>query len=94
MAIRVSAAVIVMIVNIMPNNKKYTGCKSWLCHQCRHYQKFLTIASMQNICWNRGCFYENKLVGRESSQWLVGVDTSIESNRLDSPLKRGINAKV
>lgn len=43
----------------MSENKKYIGCKSWLCQQCKHYQKFLTISSMQGICWNRGCFYES-----------------------------------
>lgn len=40
--------------------KKYIGCKSWLCHQCKHYIKFLTVSSMQDICWNKGCFYEKK----------------------------------
>ena len=44
----------------MAKNKKYTGCKSWLCHQCKHYIKFLTVSSMQDICWNRGCFYESE----------------------------------
>ena len=39
-------------------NKKYIGCKSWLCHQCKHYVKFLTVSTMQGICWNKGCFYE------------------------------------
>ena len=43
----------------MAENKKYIGCKSWLCHQCKHYIKFLTVSSMQDICWNRGCFYES-----------------------------------
>ena len=44
----------------MPKNKKYTGCKSWLCQQCKHYVKFLSVSTMQDICWNKGCFYENK----------------------------------
>jgi hypothetical protein len=43
----------------MTENKKYIGCKFWLCKQCKNYQKFLTISSMQDICRNRGCFYES-----------------------------------
>lgn len=37
--------------------KKYIGCKSWMCKQCKHYQKFLSVSTMQMICWNKGCFY-------------------------------------
>lgn len=37
---------------------KYTGCKSWKCQQCVNYQKFLSVASMQDICWNRRCSLE------------------------------------
>lgn len=40
------------------DKEKYIGCKSWLCHQCKHYVKFLTVSTMQSICWNKGCFYE------------------------------------
>jgi hypothetical protein len=44
----------------MSKDKKYIGCKSWLCKKCKHYVKFLTVSTMQGICWNRGCFYESK----------------------------------
>lgn len=40
--------------------KQYVGCKSILCHQCKYYIKFLTISTMQTICWNKKCFYEEK----------------------------------
>lgn len=43
----------------MAEIEKHIGCKSWLCRQCKHYVKFLTISSMQSICWNKGCFYES-----------------------------------
>ncbi len=36
---------------------KYTGCSSIACKQCENYVKFLTVSSMQDICWNKGCFY-------------------------------------
>lgn len=39
---------------------KYEGCKSWSCPQCKHYQKFLSVSSMQDICWNKGCKFEPK----------------------------------
>ncbi len=39
--------------------KKYIGCKSWSCKKCKHYQKFLTVSTMQMICWNKGCFFED-----------------------------------
>jgi len=38
--------------------EKYKGCQSWLCQQCKHYYKFLTVSSMHDLCWNKGCFYE------------------------------------
>ena len=36
-----------------------TGCKSIACQQCAHYVKFLTVSTMQMICWNKGCFYKD-----------------------------------
>lgn len=39
---------------------EYEGCKSILCEQCKHYQKFLSVSTMQMICWNRGRFYDEK----------------------------------
>jgi hypothetical protein len=42
----------------MECTKKYIACKSWLCHQCKYYQKFLSVSTMHGICWNKGCFYE------------------------------------
>ena len=36
----------------------YTGCSSWRCNECKHYAPFLTVATMQGICWNKGCFFE------------------------------------
>lgn len=36
----------------------YKGCKSLLCKQCTHYKKFLTVSTMQMICWNTGDTYE------------------------------------
>ena len=47
--------------------QKHIGCKSWLCHQCQYYQKFLSVSSMQDLCWNRGCFYE-KLEGKNENR--------------------------
>ncbi len=41
--------------------KKYKGCKHIICKTCVHYQKFLTVSTMQTICWNRGCEYKEKL---------------------------------
>ncbi len=40
--------------------KPYIGCKSWLCHQCKHYVEFLCVSSMQDICWNKKTFFEPK----------------------------------
>ena len=40
------------------NKPAYIGCKSWRCRDCRFYQKFLSVSTMQMICWNKGCFYE------------------------------------
>ena len=37
---------------------EYTGCKSWACKQCKNYIPFLSVTTMQMICWNKGCFYE------------------------------------
>ena len=37
---------------------KYEGCQSWACKTCKHYIEFLTVSTMQGICWNKGCFYE------------------------------------
>jgi len=39
---------------------KYTGCKSWLCFRCKHYQKFLFVSTMHMICWNKRCFYKEE----------------------------------
>ena len=41
-------------------DQKYVGCKSWLCENCVHYAKFLTVSTMHDICWNKACFYEQK----------------------------------
>ena len=38
--------------------EKYIGCKSIMCQQCRHYVKFLSVQTMQGICWNRGTKFE------------------------------------
>lgn len=46
--------------NYNVENKKYIGCKSWLCKQCKHYVKFLIVSTMQEICWNKGCFFEGE----------------------------------
>ena len=35
------------------------GCKSIDCERCKHYVKYLTTSTMQNICWNKGCTFEN-----------------------------------
>lgn len=39
---------------------KYIGCKSWKCPECKHYIKFLTVSTMQDICWNKHVFFEQK----------------------------------
>jgi len=41
-------------------NKKYTGCKSNMCHRCKHYIKFLSVMSMQDMCWNNGNKFEKQ----------------------------------
>lgn len=66
----------------MAKSKKYIGCKSWSCHQCKHYIKFLTVSSMQDICWNRSCFYENK---DEIQPVLDCWNDTIEDNKLIEP---------
>jgi len=43
---------------INKNKTEYIGCKSWSCHSCKHYIKFLSVASMQDYCWNRKHFFE------------------------------------
>ena len=45
----------------MKNKNK--GCRSLLCQKCKHYQKFLTVSTMQMICWNKGRFYEEGKIG-------------------------------
>lgn len=34
--------------------KRYIGCRSIECQQCKYYIKFLTVMTMQGICWNTG----------------------------------------
>lgn len=40
--------------------KEYKYCKSILCKECKNYQKFLSVSTMQMICWNKGRYYCNK----------------------------------
>jgi hypothetical protein len=40
---------------------KFEPCRSWACIRCVHYSKYLTVGTMQVICWNdRNTFEENK----------------------------------
>ena len=38
----------------------YEGCQNINCQQCIHYIKFLSVPSMQDICWNKGCYFANE----------------------------------
>ena len=29
------------------------SCESWNYHSCRYYAKFLSILTMESICWNK-----------------------------------------
>ena len=40
--------------------EKYTGCKSCMCHRCKYYIKFLSVMSMQDMCWNSGHTFEEE----------------------------------
>ncbi len=40
------------------DKQKKWGCESWMCQQCKHYYKYLTVSSSQDLCRNKGCFYE------------------------------------
>ena len=44
----------------MKEIKSGWGCNSWGCKECKFYQKFLSVSSMQDICRNRGCKFEKK----------------------------------
>lgn len=39
--------------------EKYVGCKSIDCKRCINYQKFLSVSTMQGICWNKKCFFKS-----------------------------------
>ena len=37
---------------------KFERCRAWNCDKCKHYSKYLSMSSMEMICWNKRITFE------------------------------------